>query len=229
MGCKRFLFVCRSLHGSQRRFQIVPNLPLMRAIRSRKPHRFESHQPCRQRVLTDRREPPETRARRVRHDREVAEVAVQRLGSGENQSVQWREVLQRNLPAKRKRGVLFRSISELHGSEMLGNGSKTVLDVLPIKFELRSLDIEASQSYVNMRMLRIEMCYSHPFDRRAEIGLDTAHYVSREALQVETLTEFRGDYKLPQAWVAALLPCEELRSYIDANRFRREPGFLRLE
>ena len=229
MGCKRFLFVCRSLHGSQRRFQIVPNLPLMWAIRSRKPHRFESHQPCRQRVLTDCREPPKTRARRVRHHWEVAEIPVQRLGSGENQSVQWREVLQRNLPAKRKRGVLFRPISELHGSEMLGNRSKTVLDVVSIQFELHSLYIEASQSYMNMRMLRIEMCHSHPFDRRAEIGLHTAHYVSREALQVETLAEFRGDYQLPQPWVAALLPCEELRSYIDANCFRGEPGFLRLE
>ena len=80
-----------------------------------------------------------------------------------------------------------------------------------------------------MRMLRIEMCYSHPFDRSAEIGLDTAHYVSREALQIETLTKFRGDYQLPQPWVARLLPCEELRSYIDANCFRGEPGFLRLE
>ena len=191
MCCKCLLFVCHSLHGSQRRFQIVPNLPPMRAIRSRKPHRFESHQPRRQRVLTDCRELPKTRARRVRHDRQVAEVSVQRFGSGENQSVQWREVLQRDLPAKRKRGVLFRSISELHGSEMLGNGSKTVFDVLSIQFELRSLCIDAPQSYVNMRMLRIEMCYCHPIDRRAEIGLDPAHYVAREALQIETLTELR--------------------------------------
>jgi len=82
---------------------------------------------------------------------------------------------------------------------------------------------------VNMRMLRIEMRYSHPFDRRAEIGLDTAHYVPRKALQVETLTEFRRNDHLPQPWVAALLPCEELRGYIDANCFRGEPGFLRLE
>ena len=191
MGRERFLLICRSLHGSQRRFQILPNLPLMRAIRSRKPHRFESHQPCRQRVLADCREPPKTRARRVRHDRQVAEVSVQRLGSGENQSVERREVLERDLPAKRKRGVLFRSISELHGSEMLGNGSKTILDVLPIQFKLRSLCIEPSQSYVNMRMLRIEMRYSHPFDRHSEIRLDPAHYVPREALQIETLTELR--------------------------------------
>jgi hypothetical protein len=132
------------------------------------------------------------------------------LGPGENQSVQWREVLQRNLPAKRKRGVLFRSISELHGSEMLGNGSKTVFDVLSIKFELHSLHIEASQSDMNMRMRRIEMDYSRPFDRRAEIGLDTAHYVTREALQIKALAEFRGDDQLPQPWVADLLPCEEL-------------------
>jgi hypothetical protein len=112
---------------------------------------------------------------------------------------------------------------------MLGNGSKTVLDVLSIQFELCSLCIEASQSDVNMRMLRIEMCYSHPFDRRAEIGLDTAHYVPREALQIETLTEFRGDYQLPQPRVASLLPCEELRSYIDTSCFRGKPGFRLLE
>jgi len=80
-----------------------------------------------------------------------------------------------------------------------------------------------------MRMLRIEMCYGHPFDRHTEIGLDPAHYVSSEALQIETLTEFRGDDQLPQPWVAALLPCEELRSYVDADCFRGEPGFLRLE
>ena len=42
-----------------------------------------------------------------------------------------------------------------------------------------------------MRMLRIEMRYSHPLDRRAEIGLDTAHHVTRDALQIETLAEFR--------------------------------------
>jgi hypothetical protein len=201
----------------------------MRAIRSGKAHRFESHQPCRQGVLTNCREPPKARARRVCHDRQVAKVSLQRLGSGENQSVQRREVLQRDLPAKRKRGILFRSISELDGSKMLGNGSKTVLDVLSIQFELRSLYIEASQSYVNMRMLRIEMSHGHPLDRPAEIGLDTAHYVPREALQIETLTEFRGDDQLPQSWVAALLPCEELRGDIDANCFRGEPGFLRLE
>jgi hypothetical protein len=93
---------------------------------------------------------------------------------------------------------------------MLGNGSKSVFDVLSIKLELHSLYIDASQSDVNMRMRRIEMCYSHPFDRRAEIGLDTGHYVSRQARQIETLTEFRGDDQLPQPWVAALLPCEEL-------------------
>jgi hypothetical protein len=112
---------------------------------------------------------------------------------------------------------------------MLGNGSKTVLDILPIQFELRSLCIEPSQSHVNMRMLRIEMFYGHPVDRCAEIGLDSAHYVPREALEIETLTEFRGDDQLPQPWVTALLPCEELRRYIDANGFRGEPGFLRLE
>jgi hypothetical protein len=210
VSCKCLLFVCRSLHGSQRRFQVVPNLPLVRAIRSRKPHRFESHQPRRQRVLTDCRELPKTRARRVRHDRQVAEVSVQRLGSGQNQSVQRREVLQRNLPAKRKSGVLFRSISELHCCEMLGNGSKTILGILSIKFELDALYIEASQSDVNMRMLRIEMCYGHPFDRHTEIGLDPAHYVPREALEIETLTEFRGDDQFPQPWVTAVLPCEEL-------------------
>jgi hypothetical protein len=93
---------------------------------------------------------------------------------------------------------------------MLGNGSKTILDILSIKLELHSLYIEASQSDVNMRMRRIEMRYSRPFDRRAEIGLDTAHYVSREALQIETLAKFRGDYQLPQPRVAAFLPSEEL-------------------
>jgi hypothetical protein len=48
-----------------------------------------------------------------------------------------------------------------------------------------------------MGMLRIEMGYSHPFDRRTEIGLNSAHYVPREALEIETLTEFRGDDQLP--------------------------------
>jgi hypothetical protein len=45
VGGQRLLFVSGSLHGFQRRFQIAPNLPLVRSIRSRKAHRFESHQP----------------------------------------------------------------------------------------------------------------------------------------------------------------------------------------
>ena len=53
-----------------------------------------------------------------------------------------------------------------------------------------------------------------------------AHHVPREALQVETLAELGGDDQLPQPWVAALLPFEKLRSDIDANGFRGEPGFL---
>jgi hypothetical protein len=142
-------------------------------------------------LFADCREPPKAGARRVRRDREVAEASVQRLSPGENQPVQWREVLQRNLPAKRECGVLFCSISKLHCREMLGNGSKTVLDVLSIKIELHSLYIEASQSDVNMRMRRVEMRNSHPFEGLAEIDLDTAHHVPRQPLQIETLAELR--------------------------------------
>jgi hypothetical protein len=161
---------------------------------------------------------------------EVAGSLRPAAGSGQNQSVQRREALQRDLPAKRERGVLFRSISELHGSEMLGNGSKTVLDVLPIQFELRSLWYRAPLSDVDVRMFRVEMRHGHPFDRCAEIGLDMRPITSRvRRCRVETLAELRGDDQLPQPWVTALLPCEELRSYIDANGFRGEPGFLRLE
>jgi hypothetical protein len=42
---ERFLMVCRSLHRSQSPFQIAPNLPLVRSIRSREAYRFQSPQP----------------------------------------------------------------------------------------------------------------------------------------------------------------------------------------
>ena len=59
MGGERFLMIRRALHGLQSRLQIAPNLPLVRPIGSGEPHRFESHQPGRQRLLPDCREPPE--------------------------------------------------------------------------------------------------------------------------------------------------------------------------
>ena len=81
VGGERFLIVRRSLHRFQSRFQIAPNLPLVRPIVSGEPHRFESHQPCRQRLLADCREPPQARTCGVRRHPNVAEVSFHRLGS----------------------------------------------------------------------------------------------------------------------------------------------------
>jgi hypothetical protein len=65
VGGQRFLIIRRSLHRFQSRLQIGSNLPLVRPIVSGEPHRFESHQPGRQRLLPDCREPPEAWTRGV--------------------------------------------------------------------------------------------------------------------------------------------------------------------
>jgi hypothetical protein len=72
---ERLLVVRCSLHGSQRRFQIAPNLPPVRSIRSGATHRFESHQPRRQRLFAACRELPHARTRGVRRNREVADAS----------------------------------------------------------------------------------------------------------------------------------------------------------
>ena len=100
-------------------------------------------------------------------------------------------MLQRNLPAKRERGILFGSIAELHCCEMLGNGSKTVLDVVPIQLEPLAVGIEASQRNVDMGMFRVEVRHRHPVERCVKVGFHPAHHVPRQSLQVETLAELR--------------------------------------
>lgn len=92
---------------------------------------------------------------------------------------------------------------------MLCNGSKPVLDVLPIQPELLAFGVAASERDVDVRMFGVEVSYSNPFERRGQIGLHTAHHVPRQALQIETFAEFRGNDQFPQSWIAALLPFEK--------------------
>jgi len=112
---------------------------------------------------------------------------------------------------------------------MLGNGSKSVLDVVPTQLEVLATGIQTSERNVDMGMFRVDVRDSHPFERRAEIQLDAAHHVPRQPLQIKTLPEFRGDYQLPQPWIATLLPFKKFRSDIDASGFGGEFGFLLLE
>jgi hypothetical protein len=93
MRCERFLVIRRSFHGSQNRFQIAPNPPLVRSIRSGEAHRFQSHQPRRQRLFAYCREPPQARTRLVRRDREVPDASLCRLSSCQYQPVKWCEAL----------------------------------------------------------------------------------------------------------------------------------------
>ena len=167
MGSERFLIIRCSLHGSQSRFQITPNLPLMRSIARARP--------IVSRVISrDASDCSRTAANRPRPGRVGSastgsrRSSVRRLGSSQNQPVQWCEALHWDLPAKRERGVLLGSIAELHRCEMLGNGSKTVLDVLPIQLKLFAPGIEASECDVDVGMFRVEV--RRPRPNRAMCG-----------------------------------------------------------
>jgi hypothetical protein len=74
---------------------------------------------------------------------------------------------------------------------MLGNGSKTALDVLPIQFELLAPGVETSERDMDVGMFRVEMRHRDPVERCAEVGFHAVHHVSRQSLQVETLAELR--------------------------------------
>jgi hypothetical protein len=149
------------------------------------------------------------------------------LRSCQYQPVQWCEALQWNLPAKRERGFLFCPISKLHCCEVLGNGSKSTLYIVPIQLELLAVGIETSERDMDVRMFGVEVRYRDPFERRAQIGLHTAHHVPRQELQVKTLAEFRGNDQFPQPWITALLPVKKFRSNIDTSRPCRESCFVR--
>ena len=112
---------------------------------------------------------------------------------------------------------------------MLGDGSKTVADVLSIQPEFLAPFIQPSKSDVDVRMLRVEMRRGRPFERCMEIGCHPIHYVSREPLQVEPLAEFRRDYQFPDPWIARLLPFVKPQGNIDASTFCGEPRFFGLE
>jgi hypothetical protein len=112
---------------------------------------------------------------------------------------------------------------------MLGNGSKSILNEVPIQLELLAPGIQSSECNVDMGMFGVEVRYRHPFERASEIGLDTAHHVPRQPLEIETLTELRGDYQLPEPWITALLPFKEFRGDIDAGGLGGESGFLLLK
>ena len=78
---------------------------------------------------------------------------------------------------------------------MLGNGSKTALDVLPIQFELLAPGVEASERDMDVGMFRVEVRHRQApqseGERCVEVGFHAAHHVSRQSLQVETLSELR--------------------------------------
>jgi hypothetical protein len=112
---------------------------------------------------------------------------------------------------------------------MLGNGSKSILDVVPIQLELLAPGIQTSERNVDMGMFGVEVRDRHPFERASEIGLDTGHQVPRQPLEIETLTELRGDYQLPEPWITALLPFKKFRGDIDASGLGGESGFLLLK
>lgn len=179
-------------------------------------------------MFADRREARQAGPRGVCRDWEVADASI-RLSSCQDQAVNWCEALQRDLPAQRECGILLRPISELDCREMLGNGSKSVFDVVPIQLERLARGIQTSQRNVDVGMFGVEVGYGHPFERSAKIHLDTAHHIPGQPLQVETLAELRGDDQLPEPWIAALLPFKKFRSDIEARGLRGESRFLLLE
>jgi hypothetical protein len=229
MGGERFLIIGRALHRLQSGLRIAPNLPLMLSGRPGESHRLESHQSGRQRLLADCREPSEAGTRRVSRDPEVVGDSIQRLSSRHDQPVQRGEALQWHLPPKRESSILLCPVAKLYGGEMLRHGSKTVADVLSIQPEFLAPFIQAPESDVDVGMLRVEMRHSSPFERSVKIGFHPAHHVSREALQVEPLTEFGRDYQFPDPWIARLLPLLKPKRNIDASSFCGEPRFVGLE
>jgi hypothetical protein len=78
-------------------------------------------------------------------------------------------------------------------------------------------------------MLRVEVRHGHPFERRVEIGFHAAHHVPREALQVETLAELRGDDQLPQPWVAASCHSRSFEAISTPVASAENPVFCGLE
>jgi len=128
----------------------------MGSIRSGEPHRLESHQPGRQHLLTDSRELPESRTRRVGRHLEIAGDSVQRLGSRHDQPVKRCEALQWDLPAERDSGVLFRSVAKLNCGEMLRHGPQTASDILPIQLECLAAAIDTPESDVDVGMFRVK-------------------------------------------------------------------------
>ena len=130
-------------------------------------------------MLADCREPSQAWTRGVSCDPEFAGDSIPRLSSRHDQPVQRCEALQWDLPAEHDSGILFSSVAKLHRGKMLRHRSKTISDVLPVELDLHAVGVDTSEGDVDVRMLRVEVCHGHPFQRCVEVGRHAAHYFPR--------------------------------------------------
>ena len=102
--------------------------------------------------------------------------------------------------------IVFGAVPKLPSTQILHNAPNSTLHIVVIEAEWLAIIADASKSYVDVRVVGIEVADRHPLEPGPEVLFHLLHQAIGQTLQVDAVTEFRRDYELPKALVARSLP-----------------------
>src|SRR3954451_450117 len=116
---------------------------------------------------------------------------------------------------------------DLPRTQILSRCPDPVLDVVPLKAQGRAVPIDTPKRDVNVRMLRIEVGGSHPFEGGTMLPNHVSKELTCQLLQVKPFSELWRYDHLPDAFVACLLPSVKDLSHMTVLAVLIETGFHR--
>jgi len=105
--------------------------------------------------------------------------------------------------------IHFRPVPELKSAQVLSDCTNTVLYVIAVYLQARTVIPNSPQSDMNVRVLRVEMCHGCPLEPSVQILLHASHELACQLLQIQAISELRRNDELEQALIASLLPNAE--------------------
>ncbi|HLG98695.1 MAG TPA: hypothetical protein VKX49_20455 [Bryobacteraceae bacterium] len=81
-------------------------------------------------------------------------------------------------------------MAELPRAQIFGNLPDSMFDVIGFQVNRLPVGSHASEGYMDMRMLSIEVTDGYPFERHADIALDLLHEITGEPREINALPEF---------------------------------------
>jgi hypothetical protein len=162
----------------------------------------------------------------VLHDDKMRRSDLRRafLALPQECAVQGRKPIRADFPALGLCGVAACSIPELVRAHFFGDPANPVFHIFTFEVKWFAGTRHTTYYHVNVWMLGIVMRDRDPFEISPEILLHPPNQISRQALQVNTISELRREDEFPQPSVASRLPPFQFADHVDGVTFTIEPG-----